>query len=70
MPCGVGLAALDQLQERRVVERVRERGLTLHRELKRAVAGLSTVKEVRGKGFLPGIELVDPRDGNSYFPMS
>jgi adenosylmethionine-8-amino-7-oxononanoate aminotransferase len=27
------------------------------------------VKEVRGRGFLLGVELVDPRDGTSFLPV-
>ena len=27
------------------------------------------VREVRGRGFLVGVELVDPRDGESFLPV-
>jgi adenosylmethionine-8-amino-7-oxononanoate aminotransferase len=68
LPCAVGLAVLDQLNSRKLVERVRERGRSLRDELEQAVGGLSMVREVRGRGFLLGIELVDPRDGQSLLP--
>ncbi len=68
LPCAVGLAVLDQLIERRLVERVREHGPALREELEQALSGLETVREVRGRGFLLGVELVDPRDGESLLP--
>jgi adenosylmethionine-8-amino-7-oxononanoate aminotransferase len=68
LPCAVGLAVLDQLVSRGLVERVRERGPSLRDELDAAVGGLAVVREVRGRGFLLGVELVDPRDGESFLP--
>jgi adenosylmethionine-8-amino-7-oxononanoate aminotransferase len=68
LPCAVGLAALDYLQEHSLVERVSERGPALRDELEGAVGGLDLVREVRGHGFLLGVELVDPRDGRSLPP--
>src|SRR2546430_10917379 len=68
LPCAVGLAVLDVLTERRLVDRVRERGPRLLDELRAALKGSSIVGEVRGRGFLLGVELVDPRDGRSFLP--
>jgi adenosylmethionine-8-amino-7-oxononanoate aminotransferase len=68
LPCAVGLAVVDQLVERRLVDRVRERGPRLRADLESALAGLRMVREVRGRGFLIGVELVDPRDGESLLP--
>jgi adenosylmethionine-8-amino-7-oxononanoate aminotransferase len=65
LPCAVGLAVLDEFLERGLVERVRERGPSLRDELEAAVGALDTVREVRGRGFLLGIELVNPNDGSS-----
>jgi adenosylmethionine-8-amino-7-oxononanoate aminotransferase len=65
----VGLAVLDLLLERGLVERVRERGSALRDELESALAGARIVREVRGRGFLLGVELVDPRDGTSFLPV-
>jgi hypothetical protein len=68
LPCGVGLAVLETLVERGLVERVRDRGPSLRAELEQALAGAEIVREVRGRGFLLGVELVDPRDGESLLP--
>jgi adenosylmethionine-8-amino-7-oxononanoate aminotransferase len=65
----VGLAVLDLLVERGLVDRVRERGLGLRDELEAALEGSDMVREVRGRGFLLGVELVDPRDGESFLPV-
>jgi adenosylmethionine-8-amino-7-oxononanoate aminotransferase len=68
LPCGVGLAVLDALIEDGLLERVAERGPSLHEELREALAGSEIVREVRGSGFLLGVEFVDPRDGESFLP--
>jgi adenosylmethionine-8-amino-7-oxononanoate aminotransferase len=68
LPCAVGLAVLDVLVQRRLIERVRDRGPRLLDEISTALAGSDVVREVRGRGFLLGIELVDPRDGTSLLP--
>jgi adenosylmethionine-8-amino-7-oxononanoate aminotransferase len=68
LPCAVGLAVVELLVERGLVDRVRERGPRLRADLDSALAGLRMVREVRGRGFLIGVELVDPRDGESLLP--
>jgi adenosylmethionine-8-amino-7-oxononanoate aminotransferase len=60
---------LDLIEERALVDRVRDRGPALRGELASAVEGSELVKEVRGRGFLLGVELVDPRDGSSFLPV-
>lgn len=65
----VGSAVLDALVERGLVERVRDRGPALRDELEAALTGSELVREVRGRGFLLGVELVDPRDGESFLPV-
>jgi adenosylmethionine-8-amino-7-oxononanoate aminotransferase len=69
LSCAVGLAVLDQLEGRGLVDRVRERGPSLLEELRAAVEASPIVGEVRGRGFLLGVELVDPRDGTSFLPV-
>jgi adenosylmethionine-8-amino-7-oxononanoate aminotransferase len=68
LPCAVGLAVLDVLVEEGLVDRVRERGPSLRDELEQAVGESEIVREVRGRGFLLGVEFVDPRDGESLLP--
>lgn len=68
LSCAVGLAVLDTLVQGGLVERVRTRGPSLRAELEQALAQSEIVREVRGKGFLLGVELVDPRDGESLLP--
>ena len=65
----VGLAVLDRLIEDALVDRVHDRGSSLRDELATAVEGSPIVREVRGRGFLLGVELVDPRDGESFLPV-
>jgi hypothetical protein len=69
LPSAVGLAVLDLIEERALVDRVRDRGPALRDELASALEGSGIVKEVRGRGFLLGVELVDPRDGTSFLPV-
>jgi len=68
LSCAVGLKVIDILKKEGLVERVRERGSKLRDELADALKGLPLVHEVRGRGFLLGIEYVDPRDGKSFLP--
>jgi adenosylmethionine-8-amino-7-oxononanoate aminotransferase len=68
LPCAVGVAVIDLLVERGLVDSVRDRGPHLRETLEAALSGSGMVREVRGRGFLLGIELVDPRDGRSLLP--
>jgi adenosylmethionine-8-amino-7-oxononanoate aminotransferase len=68
LPCAVGLAVLTALHSEKLVERVRERGFRLREELEAALAGVELVGEVRGHGFLLGIDYVDPRDRDAFLP--
>jgi adenosylmethionine-8-amino-7-oxononanoate aminotransferase len=68
LPCAVGLAVLDIMVEQELVERVRQRGPDLRGRLESALRGNPLVHDVRGRGFLLGVELVDPRDGSSFLP--
>src|SRR6202171_519162 len=52
LSCAVGLKVIDVLKKERLVERVRERGVTLRDQLAGALKGLPLVHEVRGRGFL------------------
>jgi adenosylmethionine-8-amino-7-oxononanoate aminotransferase len=66
--CAVGLKVIDVLRSEGLIDRVRERGLRLRDELEAALAGIDMVREVRGHGYLLGVEYVDPRDRDSFLP--
>jgi adenosylmethionine-8-amino-7-oxononanoate aminotransferase len=68
LPCAVGVAVLDVFENERLVERVHERGPSLRDELEASLSGLEIVGDVRGRGYLLGVELFDPRDGESFLP--
>ena len=66
--CAVGLAVIDILRSEKLIDRVAVRGPSLRDELERALDELELVREVRGHGYLLGVEYVDPRDGRSLLP--
>ena len=68
LSCAVGLAVLRAMRSEGLVERVRDRGPGLRDELASALADVALVHEVRGHGYLLGIEYVDPRDRRSFLP--
>lgn len=68
LSCAVGLAVVNALRSEALIDRVLERGPSLRAELRAALERLSLVREVRGHGFLLGVEYVDPRDGESFLP--
>jgi adenosylmethionine-8-amino-7-oxononanoate aminotransferase len=55
------------VRERGLVERVRDEGPRLLQALRAALADCELVAEVRGRGFLLGIDYADPRD-DSFLP--
>jgi adenosylmethionine-8-amino-7-oxononanoate aminotransferase len=66
--CAVGLRVIEVLRGEGLIDRVLEKGPGLRDELAAALAGIPLVREVRGHGFLLGVEYVDPRDGRSFLP--
>jgi adenosylmethionine-8-amino-7-oxononanoate aminotransferase len=68
LACALGLAVLDAMRSEGLVERVRDRGAELLREVTEALADVPLVREVRGHGYLLGVSFVDPRDGESFLP--
>jgi adenosylmethionine-8-amino-7-oxononanoate aminotransferase len=68
LPCAVGCKVLDVLRSEGLVQRVRERGPRLREQLQGALADVPIVHEVRGHGFLLGVEYADPRDPGSFLP--
>jgi adenosylmethionine-8-amino-7-oxononanoate aminotransferase len=68
LPCAVGLAVIDVIKHEGLIERVRERGARLRDELGEALADVPIVAEVRGHGYLLGIDYADPNDGKFLPP--
>jgi adenosylmethionine-8-amino-7-oxononanoate aminotransferase len=68
LPCAVGVAVLNYIVRHKLVDRVHDRGPELLAQLKAATNGIDIVGEVRGRGFLLGVSLVDPRDSKSFLP--
>lgn len=64
--CAVGEKVVQVMRDERLVERVAERGPRLRDELEAALAGISIVREVRGHGYLLGVEYGDPRDEGTF----
>ena len=59
---------IEALKCERLIERVSQRAPRLREHLAAALDGIEMVREVRGHGFLLGVEYVDPRDGESFLP--
>jgi adenosylmethionine-8-amino-7-oxononanoate aminotransferase len=70
LSCAVGLAVIAHLKRERLVERVAARGAQVRAALADALAGSPMVAEVRGQGFLFGIDYADPADGESFLDPS
>ncbi len=68
LSCAVGLAVIETLHAEGLVEHVAYRGPRLKNELETALIKTDMVREVRGHGFLLGVEYADPRDGFSLLP--
>lgn len=66
--CAVANAVLDILEGEELVAQVAERGPVLRRRLAEALDDFSLVSEVRGRGFLLGVEYADPRDDRRFLP--
>ncbi|HLZ97357.1 MAG TPA: aminotransferase [Steroidobacteraceae bacterium] len=62
------LATLKIIDDERVVSRVAELGPYLHQEMRSAVGDHPLVGEIRGAGFMIGIELVQDRAAKAPFP--
>ena len=62
LPAAAGLAVLDVIEEEQLVERARERGEYLQRRLRELQGAHEQIGDVRGRGLLVGLELVEDRD--------
>ena len=66
LSCAVGLAVIEHLQREGLVDRVAARGPSCGRRWPTHWPGARWWREVRGRGFLLGIEYADPADGESF----
>lgn len=66
--CAAGLATVRRLLDGGLIERVAEREDRFLRLLREAADGVTLVGDVRGMGYLAGIELVRDRSGREPFP--
>ncbi len=62
--CAAGLATLEVIEEENLVERAAKLGASTVEDLRRRLTPYSLVREVRGLGFLLGVEIGDSR-GNA-----
>jgi 2,2-dialkylglycine decarboxylase (pyruvate) len=62
LPAAAGLAVLEVIEEERLVERARERGEYLLERLRELQAAHEQIGDVRGRGLLVGLELVEDRE--------
>lgn len=62
LPAAAGLAVLAVIEEERLVERARERGDYLLDRLRELQAAHEQIGDVRGRGLLVGLELVEDRE--------
>ncbi|MFC1574552.1 aminotransferase class III-fold pyridoxal phosphate-dependent enzyme [Gemmatimonadota bacterium] len=60
LACAAGLAFLQELEEKELVERSRVLGEEVLLRIRDALAGTPHVGEVRGRGLFLGIEMVEP----------
>lgn len=65
----VGLAVLDFIEDNGLIDRIRADGSHLGEQM-RALAGLPLVGDVRGRGFLHGIEIVADKVRRRPFPRA
>jgi len=70
LACAVGSAVVGILRSEGLIDHVARRGPALREALAGALRGIDMVGEVRGHGFLLGIDYVDPRDGASFLPRA
>jgi adenosylmethionine-8-amino-7-oxononanoate aminotransferase len=66
--CAAGLAVQRIIERESLVSHVRIRGETLRRDLREALERFDEVGDVRGRGYLIGIELVRDRATKEPFP--
>jgi adenosylmethionine-8-amino-7-oxononanoate aminotransferase len=67
--CAAGVATIKYLRRHGLIERSGAMGAVLHRRLQ-ALRGMPCVGDVRGRGLLAGVELVEDKAARRPFPSS
>lgn len=70
LACATGLAVIQAMQDENLLDNVREQGRYLRECLKQLKVRYPVIGDVRGIGFLQGVELVQPDAGKTPFPAS
>lgn len=70
LSCAISLAVLSYIEKHHLVERAEETGAYLITELAKKKERYSFIGDVRGKGLLIGIEIVDNQQTKEPFPKS
>jgi adenosylmethionine-8-amino-7-oxononanoate aminotransferase len=66
--CAVGLATLDFIENEKLVEQAAEKGAYLLQQLHAELDGHPHVGNVRGKGMMCGVELVEDKASKAWYP--
>jgi adenosylmethionine-8-amino-7-oxononanoate aminotransferase len=67
--CAVGLAAIRQIREDRVVENAKARGAQMQARLRDLARRRPVIGDVRGEGLLAGVEFVEDARARRRFPV-
>ncbi len=70
LACATGLAVIRAMQDEAVVDNVREQGVYLRQQLDQLKVRYDFIGDVRGIGFLQGVELVQSQDTKAPFPAA
>jgi 4-aminobutyrate aminotransferase/(S)-3-amino-2-methylpropionate transaminase len=70
LACAAALATIDSYESDNLVERAREIGAILTERLTALQAGDARIGEVRGRGAMMAIELVDPATGEPHAALT
>lgn len=68
LACATGLAVLEVMQKEKLVDHVQEQGRYLQQQLLELKTKYSSIGDVRGIGYLQGVELVQDRQKKTAFP--
>ncbi|MEM7561985.1 MAG: aspartate aminotransferase family protein [Pseudomonadota bacterium] len=66
--CAAGVATLDYIEQNGIVAQAAEKGAYLLESLHQALDGHAHVGNVRGKGMMCGVELVEDQASKSWYP--